>query len=119
MKKIIIVSAIAFSLTSQAATVRIYNKSNAPLQASVIYNDQGIPITILSAGIYREPKKMVVSHTIQPNSSAYFDSGLSAITQISFVPAGGAPFNFNPAIGSWEVERIVEYYNPTDIRRVR
>lgn len=117
--KNILLCLVLISLSLQAATVRIYNKSNKPLRAALWYSDKGIPVTLFSFGIYREPKEFMNSQTIQPNSGAYFDSGLNEIKNIGFQPSGEDIVNFSTRIGPWEVERIIEFYNRGDIRRIR
>jgi len=119
MKNILLFFCATIALSLHAATVRIYNKSNKPVRAALWYSDKGLPVTLLSFGIYREPKEFMNSKTIQPGTYALFDSGLNEIKNISFQPSGEDIVNFSTHVGPWEVERIVEFHNRNDIRRIR
>lgn len=115
MRNILLLFCATIALSLQAATVRIYNKSNKPVRTSLWYSDKGI----FSIGAYDKSKEFMNSQTIQPGAGAYFDSGLNEIKNIGFQPSGEDIVNFSTHIGPWEVERIIEFYNRGDIRRVR
>lgn len=115
MKNVLFLCIVLFSLSLPAATVRIYNKSSKPVTASLWYSDKGI----FSIGAYQKSKEFMNSQTIQPGAGAYFDSGLNEIKNIGFQPSGEDIVNFSTHIGPWEVEKIIEFYNRNDIRRIR
>lgn len=114
--KIFLVCLLLVNMSLHSATMRVYNKS-----------DQTIRV-----GIHEDTQK------IEPGKSVWFNSGLKPITIIDFYIPGRAgsrclqkdlrkyacedlytnPIGFLANIGTFEVEQKIEYYGPTNIKKL-